>query len=87
MVYYNILGKFIIRGVRGFIIRGRGIVPSSLVSQDCMLHFGGLWGFRRGWGLRFVKFIVASVSVPRRAIQVFVGMREDAIAFAPHHDH
>ena len=30
MVYYNILGIFIIRGVGGFIIRGRGlaVVPS-----------------------------------------------------------
>ena len=26
MVYYNILGIFIIRGVGGFIIRGRGLI-------------------------------------------------------------
>ena len=37
MVYYNILGIFIIRGVGGFIIRGRGVgseafpkLPSSI---------------------------------------------------------
>ena len=28
MVYYNILGIFIIRGVGGFIIRGRGLRPA-----------------------------------------------------------
>ena len=29
MVYYNILGIFIIRGVGGFIIRGRGLKGAS----------------------------------------------------------
>ena len=36
MVYYNILGIFIIRGVGGFIIRGRG-VPAAWIRRANML--------------------------------------------------
>ena len=33
MVYYNILGIFIIRGVGGFIIRGRGLLGLGFTVQ------------------------------------------------------
>ena len=38
MVYYNILGIFIIRGVGGFIIRGRGLLLNVSIYRDPSLE-------------------------------------------------
>ena len=45
MVYYNILGIFVIRGVGGFIIRGRGLTLACCF-QGC-LEFR-VWGLGLG---------------------------------------